>query len=90
MTLVYLVASLLSYLRTEAQQRQIRGAFSQYMSPHYVDELAAHPERLKLNNARLWLKPTRPTCSLTNFVTRCRDEEKTMARQQKVALECQQ
>jgi adenylate cyclase len=47
-TLVYLVASLLSYLRAEAQQRQIRGAFSQYMSPHYVDELAAHPERLKL------------------------------------------
>jgi adenylate cyclase len=47
-TLVYLVASLLSYLRIEAQQRQIRSAFSQYMSPHYVDELAAHPERLKL------------------------------------------
>ena len=47
-TLVYLVASLLGYLRTEARQRQIRGAFSQYMSPHYVDELAAHPERLKL------------------------------------------
>jgi adenylate cyclase len=47
-TLVYLLASLLSYLRTEAQQRQIRGAFSQYMSPHYVDELAAHPERLRL------------------------------------------
>src|SRR6516165_7091321 len=48
MTLVYLVASLLGYLRTEARQRQIRGAFSQYMSPHYVDELARHPERLKL------------------------------------------
>ena len=48
MTLVYLLASLLGYLRTEARQRQIRGAFSQYMSPHYVDELAAHPERLKL------------------------------------------
>src|SRR5215813_11912842 len=48
MTLVYLVASLLGYLRTEARQRQIRGAFSQYMSPYYVDELAAHPERLKL------------------------------------------
>src|SRR6516164_2827119 len=47
-TLVYLVASLLGYLRTEARQRQIRGAFSQYMSPHYVDELARHPERLKL------------------------------------------
>jgi adenylate cyclase len=47
-TLVYLVASLLGYLRTEARQRQIRSAFSQYMSPHYVEELAAHPERLKL------------------------------------------
>jgi len=47
-TLVYLVASLLGYLRTEARQREIRGAFSHYMSPHYVDELAAHPERLKL------------------------------------------
>ncbi len=48
MTLIYLVASLLGYLRTEARQREIRGAFSHYMSPHYVDELAAHPERLQL------------------------------------------
>jgi adenylate cyclase len=48
LTLVYLVASLLGYLRTEARQREIRGAFSHYMSPHYVDELAAHPERLQL------------------------------------------
>src|SRR5262249_30861244 len=47
-TLVYLTATLLGHLRTEAQRRQIRGAFSQFMSPHYVDELAAHPERLKL------------------------------------------
>jgi len=43
MTLVYLVATLLGYLRTEARQRQIRSAFPQYVSPHYVDELAAHP-----------------------------------------------
>jgi len=49
MTLVYLVASLLGYLRTEARQLEIRGTFSHYMSPHYVDELAAHPERLKLD-----------------------------------------
>jgi adenylate cyclase len=47
-TLVYLVASLLGYLRTEAHQRQIRRTFSQYMSPYYVEELARHPERLKL------------------------------------------
>ncbi len=48
LSLVYLVASLLGYLRTEARQRQIRRTFSQYMSPHYVEELARHPERLKL------------------------------------------
>ena len=48
LTFVYLVVSLLGYLRTEARQRQIRRTFSQYMSPHYVEELARHPERLKL------------------------------------------
>jgi adenylate cyclase len=48
LTLVYLVASLLGYLRTEARQREIRSAFSRYMSPHYVEELAAHPEKLVL------------------------------------------
>jgi adenylate cyclase len=54
LTLVYLVATLLGYLRTEARQREIRGAFSHYMSPHYVEELAAHPERLRLGGqARL-------------------------------------
>ncbi len=47
-TLVYLVASLLGYLRTEARQREIRSAFSRYMSPHYVKQLAAHPEKLVL------------------------------------------
>ena len=48
MTLVYLVASLLGYLRTEARQREIRSAFSRYMSPYYVEQLAAHPEKLVL------------------------------------------
>jgi adenylate cyclase len=48
LTLVYVTASLLGYLRTEARQREIRSAFSRYMSPHYVEELAAHPERLVL------------------------------------------
>jgi adenylate cyclase len=47
-TLVYLVASLLGYLWTEVRQREIRNAFSRYMSPHYVQELAAHPEKLVL------------------------------------------
>jgi adenylate cyclase len=48
LTLVYLVASLLGYLRTEARGRGIRSAFSQYMSPHYVEELVRHPEKLQL------------------------------------------
>jgi len=48
LVLVYLVATLLGYLRTEARQREIRGAFSRYMSPHYVEQLAAHPEKLVL------------------------------------------
>ena len=52
--MVYLTASLLLYLRTEQRQREIRGAFSRYMSPHYVEVLARHPERLVLGGeARL-------------------------------------
>jgi adenylate cyclase len=45
---IYLAASLIVYLRTEAEKRQVRGAFSRYMSPALVDQLAAHPERLRL------------------------------------------
>jgi len=48
LAVVYLLSSLLAYLRTEARQREIRSAFSMYMSPHYVAELAAHPEKLSL------------------------------------------
>ncbi|MBV9863542.1 MAG: adenylate/guanylate cyclase domain-containing protein [Alphaproteobacteria bacterium] len=47
-TAVYLLATLLGYLRTEMRQRAIRSAFSRYMSPHYVEELAKHPEKLVL------------------------------------------
>jgi adenylate cyclase len=46
--LVYFTASVLGYLRTEVNQQQIRSAFSRYMSPHYVAELARNPEKLKL------------------------------------------
>jgi adenylate cyclase len=46
--LVYLASSLLSYLDSETQRRQIRGAFSQYMSPDLVEQLAEHPELLRL------------------------------------------
>jgi adenylate cyclase len=39
---------LLSHRQTERRQREIRQAFSRYMSPHMVAELARHPEKLKL------------------------------------------
>src|SRR5882724_10351639 len=46
--IVYLCGTLLNYRLTETRQREIREAFSRYMSPHYVDELAQNPEKLKL------------------------------------------
>ena len=37
-----------NYLREAAQRRQVRAAFTQYMSPALVEQLAQHPEQLKL------------------------------------------
>ena len=68
MTLVYLVASLLGYLRTEARQREIRSAFSRYMSPYYVQELAAHPEKLQLGGEMRVM--TIMFCDIRNFTSR--------------------
>jgi adenylate cyclase len=45
---IYLSSSLLGYLRTEGERRQVRKAFSQYLAPAIVEELSRHPERLKL------------------------------------------
>jgi adenylate cyclase len=42
------MATLLGHHHTERRQREIRQAFSRYMSPHFVDELARNPEKLKL------------------------------------------
>ncbi len=66
-TIVYLVATLLGYLRTEARQREIRSAFSRYMSPHYVEELAAHPERLVLGGETRDM--TIMFCDIRNFTS---------------------
>ncbi|MBI4342738.1 MAG: adenylate/guanylate cyclase domain-containing protein [Candidatus Omnitrophica bacterium] len=49
---IYLVSSFLSYLRTEAERRQVRQAFSRYLSPALVDRLARHPEQLRLGGER--------------------------------------
>jgi adenylate cyclase len=45
---IYLASSFLNFLRTESEKKYIRGAFSRYMSPALVEELAKHPEKLKL------------------------------------------
>jgi len=46
--LVYGLLSFINYAREEAQRRQIRTAFGQYLSPEMVDRLAQDPGMLKL------------------------------------------
>ncbi len=46
--IIYIASSLLHFLRTDAEKRQIRGAFSRYLAPAIVEELAKNPEKLKL------------------------------------------
>jgi len=67
-TLVYLVASLIGHLRTEARQREIRSAFSRYMSPYYVEQLARHPEKLVLGGEMRMM--TIMFCDIRGFTSR--------------------
>jgi adenylate cyclase len=46
--LIYLTLVFSSYVREQSQRRQIRSAFSQYMSPALVEQVAQSPEKLKL------------------------------------------
>jgi adenylate cyclase len=45
---VYLVSTLVNYRQTEQRQREIRQAFSLYLAPPLVEELARNPEKLVL------------------------------------------
>ena len=45
---VYVSSTLLNYRQTEQRQREIRQAFSLYLAPQLVDELARNPEKLTL------------------------------------------
>ena len=45
---VYLSSSLINFMCTEAEKRQVRGAFSQYLSPALVEQLAQNPDQLQL------------------------------------------
>ena len=46
--MIYLTLVFSSYVREQAQRRQIRSAFGQYLSPVLVEQLAQSPERLVL------------------------------------------
>ena len=46
--LMFISGTLVNFLRTEAEKAQVRGAFSQYLSPALVEQLADEPDRLKL------------------------------------------
>lgn len=45
---LFILASLLAYIRTEAEKKHVRTAFSHYISPDFMKELTANPDKLKL------------------------------------------
>lgn len=45
---MFVVSALLSYLRAETERQEIRGAFGLYISPDFMKELTANPDKLKL------------------------------------------
>jgi adenylate cyclase len=67
LTMVYFISSILGYLRTEVRQHEIRSAFSRYMSPHYVAQLARNPEKLVLGGESRTL--TVMFCDIRGFTT---------------------
>ena len=65
--LVFATAEGISYMRSEAERQQIRGAFKQYLAPELVDELARHPERLRLGGEQRTM--TIMFCDVRGFTT---------------------
>jgi adenylate cyclase len=45
---LYMVQSLTGFLRSEAERRQVRGAFGRYLAPALVEQLARDPGKLAL------------------------------------------
>ncbi len=65
--LLYLTESLRRYMLSEAERKQVRGAFAQYMSPALVEELAKNPEKLVLGGEMRDL--TVLFCDIRGFTT---------------------
>ena len=49
----FLTCTIYNYATEGSQRRFIKSAFSQYLSPLYIDQLIANPEQLKLGGERL-------------------------------------
>ena len=49
---MYLVASTLNYMKTEAERKQVRMAFSHYLAPAVVEQLVDNPGMLKLGGEK--------------------------------------
>ena len=64
---VYLVASMISFARTEADKRQVRNAFARYLSPALVEQLARNPEQLRLGGEMREM--TLLFCDIRGFTT---------------------
>jgi len=45
---IYVLSLIMNYIRTEAQAKEIRGAFGLYISPDFMEELTDNPDKLKL------------------------------------------
>ncbi|HXP96705.1 MAG TPA: adenylate/guanylate cyclase domain-containing protein [Telmatospirillum sp.] len=65
--LAYIVITYQSLAREEAQKRQVRGAFSRYMSPALVEKLAENPGLLKLGGEKRDM--TLLFCDIRGFTT---------------------
>lgn len=65
--LVYLSSSAILYLRTEGERRRVRVAFSRYLAPTLVTQLANSPERLKLGGEMREM--TLMFCDIRGFTT---------------------
>lgn len=64
---LYLTESLRRYILSESERKQVREAFSQYMSPALVEELAKYPEKLRLGGEMKEL--TVLFCDIRGFTT---------------------
>lgn len=65
--LVFVTAEGISYLQSETERRQVRGAFKQYLAPELVDQLARQPELLRLGGEQRTM--TIMFCDVRGFTT---------------------